>query len=1144
MEKTETEEKALSSREAWADMIRSHFPGLYPDDLYSAVEHLKGMSAQDLRFVLTSGKIVSGKGKRVILSYLRAAPQVYRSISKNELREWLILAQKASVMSVSCIEGFFDASGLIIETDGLPLLHRWTELGLSIASRDKGLAISYFTNTAKVVISRPFEQFEELVSIGSNFSDSNIRVSEAYFKHLADLLSLLSNEEFHTFVYMIENLREKDWRTAVEIINNSKETLIAIEPHRRHLALIPLNPILRFGAPITLALFNRSPLAMANLGDSDLKKWFSVTENIAELNADMAISFVNRSPKILGSTDIDEVKEWANRGIVLVSRDRLAAKAFMEYSFKGLEDHLQTTDRENRAFILDVGSELALVNPECVENFFKYAPDVLHIFTHQNFKEWLTIGKEIAKQSSNLGAGYCRHSAVAFKVIPPAYHGEMFATARMLLEVDWLLAGVFFESLPEVVERIDPAEIRKWAGTGLKVYEKDKKIAVDYFAFSPTLLADLDVRELEEWALKGISVFEESPIRGRPYFSLKSKSSTDTIEELKGGVALKKVANILRYYAVGLSGVDFSIRSKHVLPLAEGLDFLNPIIAGNVIYLEPKIKKYVDFEDNFNIYKLSVMHEVGHVQFSTTEISIQEASSILKKMGFEFSSSVETVNIASLFSAFQDQRLAIDLMGIIEDARIEYMIFASYRGLRENFRHTRTQLLQARPIPQSELERFMEALMWLSTDNEPSFWMEENMRQSINICRDKLHKVLHPNSSTLDSMEVAFEIYNLLKEIFGPLNDMQYTSIKNLEYRGVGISALTEEEPASTDPYEHMLARFVPQCEESREEEKKEERSDGMFQEQSYAIPDNWNVRGSYRYDEWDTVINDYKSGWCVVKEIEPSGDSGEYFEDSIKRYRNEIALIRRIFSTMKPESFHKLKGQTDGTEIDIDAFIEALMQKRCGAYQDDRFYVRWDKRERDVATLFLVDVSASTSKKLDTGSQSIIDVEKDSLIIMSQALESIGDKYAIYAFSGHTRNDVEYYIIKEFNEELSDNVANRISLLEPVANTRLGPVIRHSIAKLEQVQASTKMIVLLSDGEPYDTCHGEGAYEGRMAEEDTRVAIQEGNARNIHFFCITVDKDPGNYLDIIFSNVGYTIIDDAQVLPARLPALYKRLTT
>ncbi len=1140
----ETGGKTPFSREEIIETVRSYFHNLDLDDLSSVVEKLIDVHSQDLNFILISGKFIAGKSRRVIISYLRAAPQVYRLLTRDAFREWDILSKKVSFLSNSCIEGFFDASGMIIEKSGLPLLQRWAEMGLSIASKDKGLAISYFTNTAEVVVSVEFEYLEELVAIGSKLSGSNIRVAESYYKNLASLLILLSPAEFHGFVEIIENMREKDWRTVVEIINGSKETFVAIEPQRRHLVLNALSSVLRFSVPLTLALFNKSPLSVANLNDSDFKKWLSVTERIADLNTDVAISFVNRSPRLLGSVDIDEIKEWAERCAALILRDRQAAKAFIEYSFKGLESHIRDTDREKRAFILDVGSELALVNPACVENYFKYAPDVLQLFNYQNFREWLAIGKMIAQHSSNLGSGYCKHSVVAFHKIPPGYHGEVFSTARMLLGIDWLLAGVFFESLPEVVEKIEPEEIRKWAGTGLKVYEKDKKIAVDYFAFSPSLLEELDVRELEEWALKGISIFDENSIRGRPYFSLKSKSSTDMIEELKGGVALKKVANILRYFAVGLSGVDFSIRSKHVLPLAEGVDLINPIIAGNAIYLEPKIKKYGGFEDNFNMYKLSVMHEVGHVQFSTTEISTRAAAPVLKKMGIMFSSAVEIVDISSLFSAFPDHILAVDIMGIIEDARIEYMIFASYRGLRDSFKEIRTHLLQARPIPENGLERFMEALLWLSTGNEPAFDIEEKIKPAITFCRDLLHKALHPNSSTLDSLEVTFEIYTLLGDLYTPPTNRQYTPIKNLEYRGIGISALTEEGPASKDPYEHMLARFVPQCEESKEEKKKEEKPDEMFQEQNYAIPNNWNVREIFRYDEWDTVINDYKSGWCIVKEIEPMGDSGEYFEEAIERYSNEITLIRRIFSTMKPEAFHKLKGQTDGTEIDIDAFIEALMQKRCGVNLDDRFYLRWDKRERDVATLFLVDVSASTSKKLDMGGQSIIDVEKDSVIIMSQALESIGDKYAIYAFSGHTRNDVEYYIIKEFNEELSDTVAHRISQLEPVANTRLGPVIRHSIEKLEQVQARTKIIVLLSDGEPYDTCHGEGAYEGRLAEEDTRVAIQEGNARNIHFFCITVDKNPGKYLDTIFSNVGYTIIDDAQVLPARLPALYKRLTT
>jgi len=44
-----------------------------------------------------------------------------------------------------------------------------------------------------------------------------------------------------------------------------------------------------------------------------------------------------------------------------------------------------------------------------------------------------------------------------------------------------------------------------------------------------------------------------------PYFSLKSRSSKDFIDELTGSVALKKVVNILRYYAMGLSGTGFKI---------------------------------------------------------------------------------------------------------------------------------------------------------------------------------------------------------------------------------------------------------------------------------------------------------------------------------------------------------------------------------------------------------------------------------------------------------------------------------------------------------------------------------------------------------------------------------------------------------
>jgi nitric oxide reductase activation protein len=360
----------------------------------------------------------------------------------------------------------------------------------------------------------------------------------------------------------------------------------------------------------------------------------------------------------------------------------------------------------------------------------------------------------------------------------------------------------------------------------------------------------------------------------------------------------------------------------------------------------------------------------------------------------------------------------------------------------------------------------------------------------------------------------------------------------------MGLGAYGDKEPLASRAHENVIKRFIPESETDLTAEKERPKEEKVKSRSSYAKDKDWKIRGSYRYDEWDTTISDYKSDWCTVNEVEPVGVSADYYRDASERYRNEIALIRRVFSRMRPEAFHRMRGQTDGTEVDIDAFIDALIDKKGGINPEDRLYIRWDKHERDVATLFLLDVSASTRKVLGMDGRSIVDVEKDALIVMIQALESIGDKYAIYAFSGNTREDVEYFVIKEFDEELSEDVARRISLLEPAANTRLGPAIRHSITKLDHVSARTKIMVLLSDGEPYDTCTGEGAYQGHLAEEDTRIAIQELRSQEMHFFCITVDNNPGEYLDNIFSDVGYTIIDDARVLPESLPLLYKRITT
>ncbi|TGC07522.1 hypothetical protein CUN85_11020 [Methanolobus halotolerans] len=550
------------------------------------------------------------------------------------------------------------------------------------------------------------------------------------------------------------------------------------------------------------------------------------------------------------------------------------------------------------------------------------------------------------------------------------------------------------------------------------------------------------------------------------------------------------------------------------------------------------------------------MHEVGHTQFSSHKVPMDNSAGLITEIRERYGTTdkgnyiseqrpEDLTDIADIIAMYPNEALAGTILGLLEDARVEHMIMEHYRGVRSDLEDIRHQMLLSRPAPAGDIEEFMESLLWISTGHGPAYDISEETEGMLDEIRGLLkEKILQQESSILDSLYMTFMIYTILDDHLGPLGSKDYEILKNIDYRGIGVGAYGKKDPLASRSHENIIKKFIPESETDLTAERERPKEEKVSRQSTYAKDKNWKIRGSYSYDEWDAVINDYRPDWCTVNEIEPVGTSSDYYRDASERYRNEIALIQRIFSRMKPEAFRRMREQTDGTEVDIDAFIDALIEKRCGINPDDRLYLRWDKHERDVATLFLIDVSYSTRKLLGAEGKSIVDVEKDSLTILIQALESIGDKYAIYAFSGQTRDDVEYFIIKEFDEELSDNVERRISLLEPVSNTRLGPAIRHSFNKLEQVDARTKIMVLLSDGEPFDTCQGEGAYQGKIAEEDTRVAIEEGNARGIHFFCITVDSNPGKYLDNIFSGVGYTIIDDARSLPESLPMLYKRITT
>jgi Mg-chelatase subunit ChlD len=293
----------------------------------------------------------------------------------------------------------------------------------------------------------------------------------------------------------------------------------------------------------------------------------------------------------------------------------------------------------------------------------------------------------------------------------------------------------------------------------------------------------------------------------------------------------------------------------------------------------------------------------------------------------------------------------------------------------------------------------------------------------------------------------------------------------------------------------------------------------------------------TFFYKEWDEELSDYKMDWTLVRQRLTKDDPSSFVEDIKTRLHGLITLIRRQFTRLKPETFKRYRAQPTGDDLDIDALVQAVVDMQSHSFLSENVYIRRDKRIRDVAVLFLVDMSGSTEELIN--GRRVIDIEKEAMALMAEALDSLGDTFAIFGFSSEGRFRVDLFTVKEFGEDYGERAQYRLGNLEPRELTRLGAVIRHGIYKLDNMPATIKLMVILTDGRPYDLDYGSMDY----ALADTRKALQEARKQRIHPFIITSDKKGASYLKQISPQTQSIILPNVELLPAMLPKLYKRLT-
>ncbi|RTL58125.1 MAG: nitric oxide reductase [Rhodocyclaceae bacterium] len=286
---------------------------------------------------------------------------------------------------------------------------------------------------------------------------------------------------------------------------------------------------------------------------------------------------------------------------------------------------------------------------------------------------------------------------------------------------------------------------------------------------------------------------------------------------------------------------------------------------------------------------------------------------------------------------------------------------------------------------------------------------------------------------------------------------------------------------------------------------------------------------------EWDFRKQVLKPDYC---RLQPMASRQAEAAELPERLRPHARRLRSQFAALAPTR-RWLKAQPEGVEADIDAWVRRQADQRVGVADGmDKLYLTQVQQERDLACLALADLSLSTDAWA-SDEQKVIDVIRDSLMLFAEALSATGDCFSLCGFSSLKRGQVRFHELKTFDRPYDAEARGRVQAIKPGYYTRLGAAIRHSTALLASQPSRQRLLLILSDGKPYDL----DIYEGRYGIEDTRMSILEAREQGIRAFCVTIDKEGASYLPHVFGASGFTLLRRPEDLATQLPMLYAQLT-
>jgi len=994
--------------------------------------------------------------------------------------------------------------------------------------------------TAQHLVSRLVEatakpnQVEGVLLLLDELHEVSPKIARAAIESFPDLLQRGRLGDAVAWLDLGIVLAESSGALGLKFFKESSLVLGLIDqPSVRSLVLKTTLELAEQDANVALEFLRVSPDVVTVISPNQLEAWLEIGFELTQVDFIVALEYIRQIPAVARVLPIQDARAWATFGLKLISQN-----SFGKTDYFGTIEFLRTSplilgdleDSSVRAKVVTVGSLLAERDPRSGIAWLSESPRLLRAVSNEGWRlKILQYGALVAERDADTALAYLRRAPELVSVIGESAE----ATARF-----------------------------------------------------------------EAWFTAGMEVLAYSVEGARAYFAMESQKALTSVEAALSGVPLRHVARTVKLFVQGLCGTDLTIQA-----LPDSLSWETPARAtvsqdGRIISLPALLRRYPTAEENTRLYLVMAAHEAGHVEFGTYRLTLEPFADLVlalrQKYGLVKQAAPDT--LAALFRLYPHPGLIQDLWVLVEDARVEFLLQREYPGLQRDLQQFAREAITTRSLAHglTAKELVVDQLLQLSTAASQPVAIHEAIKEEIAILWPMCQAILAPTATAEAAVRLAHALYVKLEELLAPKGAMVQADQADdpSEELGVGPSA-SEQTGEDYRPVTNWVYRGAMNPEFIRQNERDGRASDDQKQSediermassaggaQESSAQGQKNQGGTHtetegdrlaggrqlpshveellalkveqpapvdhagpgdravRYPEWDQGIDDYRLNWCRVVERAAEEGNGDIVGATLSAHGSEVSALRRFFEGLRPPGLRRVQGQADGDELDVDAAVRMCVERAAGVDLSDRIYVRRERKERDVAAAFLVDVSGSTSRQLDSGRR-VIDLEKEGLVLLCEALEAVGDQYALYGYSGQGRGQVDFLVIKDFDDQLGGKAAQRLGGLAPMQQNRDGAAIRHATTKLLAREARTRLFVLISDGRPLDD-----GYKDEYSLEDTKAALREARQRGIHPFCITIDREADGYVRRMYGDVQFAVIDHLEALPKRLPRIYQRLTT